>query len=103
MPEYRLVRASIQPGDVLLTRDSGWISRSIRATCGGNFSHAMIVENSGLLIEAVGQGVWKVDTNNMYIGDPDNICVLRVKEEFCSNSQACAAVNYLSSYYGSSY
>jgi hypothetical protein len=44
----------IEPGDVLLTHGGGWESKTIAILSGGEFSHAALVVNQGVVFESDG-------------------------------------------------
>lgn len=83
---WRIDRAKLMPGDVLLERSSGKISAAIRAATGGLYSHALVWMGNTDFMEAVSDGVRPMPFARIYTRDPTQWSLLRIED-----SEAAAA------------
>ena len=73
----------IHPGDILLcTRPGDTISKVIRGTTAGTFSHAAICTKSPIFVEADFSGVCSFSLERCLITSKDNPRILRLKPLF---------------------
>ena len=104
-PHERAIRASdifkieevIQPGDVIISYSKGELTNYF---IGCEFNHAAIYTGIGVVVEAVGNGVHKLDLED-FCASKDRVCVLRAK--FCTGLEAFNAAKLASEQCGRPY
>ncbi len=84
---YVLDPSALEIGDIVLSTDpTDTVSRLIRLTTGGNYSHAAICTRVGLLMEATTTKDWEGGVRRSSImrivaGDPASLRILRLRQE----------------------
>lgn len=82
----------VLPGDILLTARQGHgTSAAIRIGTFSKFSHAAIAGETGIFLEAQGEGVRRLAAVRLAIADPKNVRLLRLLPDV-KNGLACAGL-----------
>lgn len=100
---YMLDISKLQAGDVILTKSPGhWESRFIRFFTLGKFSHALMMVEPPNAMESADYGVIRFRSDRMAVRSPDNIRVLRAKEEYDVNREmlVMTAESFMGNSYG---
>lgn len=69
----------LQMGDIILSTTNHSVSKLIRLFTGSQISHAAIHVGGGYAIEAIGEGVRKVNVRSLLFGQLEHVSVLRHK------------------------
>lgn len=92
---FRLNASILAPGDIILTRDSGYQSQGIRYGVKGAteeaYSHAILYLGDSYAIEATREGIFGVDPESIRVENNDDMIVLRLKEN--PSKQSLYAIN----------
>ncbi|MHC2424222.1 hypothetical protein ACVII1_007223 [Bradyrhizobium elkanii] len=75
----RIKIGSVEPGDILFTARPGKISKTIRATTGGEVSHAMICVQRGSFIDSTSSGVQARNLQRELFEDDEKAFHFRLK------------------------
>lgn len=96
-----LARENLKPCDIVLRAEKNVISKAIRLTTGGNYSHAMLYLDD-CIIHATQDGIFTENPQRMQYSSADSAIVLRLK--WTLPPEAIASIeNYARSQVGAQY
>jgi hypothetical protein len=76
---YQFNTKQLCPGDIILTTDlHSLVSKAIKISTHSSFSHAIIVTNPPLGVEALGSGVVRINLRGLLVSNRNSVRVLRL-------------------------